>query len=63
MKDLIKELVQSLVAQLEDIEEEIDFNRLRQQTSPEISSEASYLQQQISELKNRLIEVQSADLG
>ncbi|MGI6469752.1 MAG: hypothetical protein ACOX0Q_12280 [Syntrophomonadaceae bacterium] len=63
MKELIKELVQSLVEQLEAIEAEVDFDSLRLQTSPEISLEASYLQQQLSELKNRLIEVQSVDFS
>jgi hypothetical protein len=57
MKDLVKELVRSLVSQLEDIEKEVDFDALRMQSSVEIGAEARYLQQQINELKERLLEV------
>lgn len=57
MNDLIKELVNSLVSQLNDIEQEVDFEALRLQSSQEIGAEAFFLQQQIQELKERLLEV------
>ena len=57
MNDLIKELVNSLVSQLNDIEQEVDFEALRLQSSQEIGAEAVFLQQQIQELKERLLEV------
>jgi archaellum component FlaC len=57
MRELIKELVKSLVSQLEDIEQEVDFEALHAQTSEEIGTEAAHLQQQIRQLKERLLEV------
>lgn len=57
MKDLVKTLVGTLVSQLEDIEKEVEFAALLSQSSPEIGEEAGYLQQQIKELKQRLVDV------
>jgi hypothetical protein len=57
MKDLVKALVGTLVSQLEDIEKEVESAALLSQGSPEIGEEAGYLQQQIKELKQRLVDV------
>lgn len=57
MDELIKELVKSLVCQLDDIEKEVDFDALRLQSSQEIGAEAANLQEQINALKERLLDV------
>ncbi|MGI6434411.1 MAG: hypothetical protein ACOX0F_03505 [Syntrophomonadaceae bacterium] len=57
MKDLVKALVGTLVSQLEDIEKEVESAALLSQGSTEIGEEAGYLQQQIKELKQRLVDV------
>lgn len=57
MEELIKELVKSLVCQLDDIEKEVDFDTLRLQSSQEIGAEATNLQEQINALKERLLDV------
>lgn len=57
MEEFIKYLTGDLVARLEELEQETDFEFLMTMSSDDISSEAQLLYEEINKLKSRLQEL------